>query len=184
MPAKQMFTGRHLVVPTLVSKSFITCLRFLRVTPTFRLLTDCQGRFGALVSLALDCCEEFVASAPPHTWLTDVEFGFDHGTLAYSDELPLCRWCRQRHVRKFYIILRRFARKFNQKLYCWASRCLRGRSQIITMCTGFVFKNSDNVAVGDHFSATVKLYGGTYTQFGPLIQAVWLGGLVLRRRRP
>ena len=38
--------------------------------------------------------------------------------------------------------------------------------------------------LGDHFIATVKLYGETYTQFGPPIQAVWLGGLVLRRRRP
>ena len=28
VPAKQMFTGRHLVVPTWVSKRFITCLRF------------------------------------------------------------------------------------------------------------------------------------------------------------
>ena len=82
-------------------------------------MTDCQGRFGALVSLALDCCEEFVASAPPHTWLTDVEFGFDHGTLAYSDELPLCRWCRQRHVRKFYplsSILRRFCTEVQPKI--------------------------------------------------------------------
>ena len=26
------------------------------------LMTDCQGRFGALVSFALDCCEEFVCA--------------------------------------------------------------------------------------------------------------------------
>ena len=43
---------------------------------------------------------------------------------------------------------------------------------------------SNILQLGDHFIATVKLYGGTYTQFGPPIQAVWLGGLVLRRRRP
>ena len=171
-----------------------------------------------------------VASAPPHTWLTDVEFGFDHGTLAYSDELPLCRWCRQRHVRKFYplsSIPRRFARR---KSNCWASRCLRGRSQIqrptpgltsspcarglcsriprmwprsslsrffgtiytwITNPTSEALEKriaaleggsaavpvsyshaahllafSNILQLGDHFIATVKLCGGTYTQFG------------------
>ena len=77
-----------------------------------------------------------------------------------------------------------FCTEVQPKIVLLGISLFAGKSQIITMCTGFVFKNSDNVAVGDHFIATVKLYGGTYTQFGPLIQAVWLGGLVLRHRRP
>ena len=109
---------------------------------------------------------------------------------------------------------------------------------LITVCTGFVFNNSDNEAAkfalqafgpiytwitnptsealvkkiaaleggsaavavsyshaaqllafsnifqpGDHFIATDELHGGTYHATRPPIQAVWLGDLVLRRRR-
>ena len=56
--------------------------------------TDCQGRFGALVSLALDCCEEFVRATQMYgdsdlsltsTPLVDERVPT---TQPYADDLP------------------------------------------------------------------------------------------------
>ena len=49
----EMLEPRHL-------SSILTCHADIPSAPT--LMTDCQGRFGALVSPALDCGEEFVCT--------------------------------------------------------------------------------------------------------------------------
>ena len=84
-------------------------------------------------SIPISCCSFFafqeilhlssILRVTPHTWLTDVEFGFDHGTLAYSDEVATLS----------------FARKFNRTCrdhnsWIWFSPCEAHRLQRFTLC--------------------------------------------------
>ena len=72
--------------------SILTCHADIPSAPT--LMTECQGRFGALVSPALDCCEEFVCATLMYgdsdlsltsTPLVDERVP---STEAYADDLP------------------------------------------------------------------------------------------------